>query len=69
VPRPQHEPLPLIHNDKFYRLLIDTTTNTDPADVKFESKVKSVIEERNARSRTKFEEQKYEILLKGAEFF
>jgi hypothetical protein len=64
-----HEPLPLIHDDKFYRLLIDTTIDTDPADVEFESKVKSVMEERNARSRAKFEEQTYEILLEGAEFF
>jgi hypothetical protein len=64
-----HEPLPLIYDDKFYQLLIDTTSDANPADVEFESKLKSVMEERTARSRALFEEQTYEILLEGVKLF
>jgi hypothetical protein len=49
--------------------LIEVASNATPADVEFESKVRSVIEQRNARSREEFEEQAYEIMLSGAELF
>lgn len=64
-----YESIPRIHEHKFWRLLIEVASDATPADVEFESKVRSVIEQRNARSREKFEEQAYEIMLSGAELF
>ena len=64
-----HESLPRIHEDRFWGLLIEVAGDTNPADVEFESKVGSVMEQRNARSRAKFEEQAYKIMLSGAKLF
>jgi hypothetical protein len=64
-----HESLPRIHEDRFWELLIEVAGDTNPADVEFESKVMSVMEQRNARSRAKFEEQAYKIMLSGAKLF
>jgi hypothetical protein len=44
-------------------------SDANPTDVEFESKVRSVMEQRNALSREKFEEQAYEIMLPGAKLF
>jgi hypothetical protein len=64
-----HESLPLMHEEKFWGFLIELAGDTNPADVEFESKVGSVMEQRNAQSRAKFEEQAYEIMLSGAKLF
>ncbi len=61
--------LPRIHEDKFWALLIEVASDANPADVEFESKVESVMEQRNNLSRAKFEEQAYEIMLPGARLF
>ncbi|TVY86305.1 hypothetical protein LAWI1_G008826 [Lachnellula willkommii] len=63
------ETLPRMHDDKFYELLVEVAGDTNPADAKFGSKVGSVMKQRNARSRAKFEEQAYEIMLSGAKLF
>jgi hypothetical protein len=47
--------------------LIEAAGGANPADV--ESKVMSIMEQRNTRSREKFEEQAYEIMLPGAMLF
>lgn len=62
-----YESIPRIHEDKFWGLLIEEAGGANPADV--ESKVRSVMEQRNTRSREKFEEQAYEIMLPGAKLF
>lgn len=43
-----HESIPRIHEDKFWGLSIEVAGGVDPADV--ESKVRSVMEQRNAQS-------------------
>ena len=53
-----------MHEDKFWRLLIEVAGGAD-----VESKVRSVMEQRNAESREKFEEQAYQIMLPGAKLF
>jgi hypothetical protein len=62
-----YENIPRIHEDKFWELLIEAAGGASPADV--ESKVRSVMEQRNVRSREKFEEQAYKIMLPGAKLF
>jgi len=62
-----YESIPRIREDKFWRLVIEAARGANPADV--ESKVRSVMEQRNAQSREEFEEQAYKILLPGAELF
>jgi hypothetical protein len=49
--------------------LIEVASNTNPADVEFESKVGSVMEQKDAQSRAKFDEQAYKIMLTGAKLF
>ncbi|KAF4630414.1 hypothetical protein G7Y89_g7719 [Cudoniella acicularis] len=49
------ESISRIYEHKFWGLLIEVAGDANPADVEFESKVRSVIEQRNARSREKFE--------------
>ena len=39
-----HESLPRIHEDRFWEVLIEVASDTNPADVKFESKVGSIME-------------------------
>ena len=56
-----------IQEDSFWRLLVEVANGVILADV--ESRVRSIIEQRNARSREKFEEQAYEIMLPGANLF
>jgi len=64
-----HESLPRIHEDRFWEVLIEVAGDTNPADVEFESKVGSVMEQKDAQSRAKFDEQAYKIMLPGAKLF
>ena len=64
-----HETIPRLHENKFWGLLVEVASDHNPADIDFESKVRSVMEQKNARSRADFEEQAYQIMLPGAELF
>jgi hypothetical protein len=64
-----YETIPRLHEHKFWGLLIEVASDHNPADIDFESKVRSVMEQKNARSRAEFEEQAYQIMLPGAELF
>jgi hypothetical protein len=48
---------------------IEVDGDTNSADFEFEFKLESVVEQRNAWSRTEFEEQMYNFILSGAELF
>jgi hypothetical protein len=62
-----YERIPRIQEDSFWRLLVEVADCAIPADV--ESRVRSIMEQRNARSREKFEEQAYKNMLPGANLF
>jgi hypothetical protein len=61
--------IPLMRNDRFSKLLTEIACDTDPATVEFESKLKSVMEQKSTDSRNEFNDQACSIMLSGAALF
>ena len=61
--------LPYLRDDLFLELLYDIACKTDPATAEFESKLRSVMEQKSTDSQNEFHDQACKIMLPGAALF